>query len=284
MTRLGRSTAGLTVRRAGTAAARAIDTLGYQAMFYVRALASVGKAATRYRGETLRLIAEISMGTGLLAAIGGSVVIMGFLTLFAGATVAVQGFQSLGNIGVDALTGFLSSYVNIRVVSPITAGVGLAATIGAGTTAQLGAMRISEEVDALEVMAIRSLPYLVGTRILAGIITVIPLYALAILVSFLASRIATVNILGQSPGVYDHYFSTFLVPSDVLWSFAQAIVMAIVVMLIHTYYGYHTTGGPAGVGVATGRAVRMSLIAVVTVTLLISLALYGSSRQLHLAG
>ncbi|MCD2107910.1 ABC transporter permease [Rhodococcus erythropolis] len=274
----------ISVRRAVARTNAAVDTVGYQAMFYVRSLASMGKAATRYRGETLRLIAEISMGTGLLAAVGGSVVIMGFLTMFAGATVAVQGFQSLGNIGVDALTGFLSSYVNVRVVSPITAGVGLAATIGAGTTAQLGAMRISEEVDALEVMAIRSLPYLVGTRILAGIITVVPLYALAVLVSFLASRIATVYVLGQSPGVYDHYFATFLVPSDVLWSFVQAIAMAVVVMLIHTYYGYHTTGGPAGVGVATGRAVRMSLIAVVTVTLLISLALYGSSRQLHLAG
>ena len=237
-----------------------------------------------YRKETLRLIAEIGMGTGALALIGGSVVILGFLTLFAGATVAVQGFDSLGNIGVEALTGFLASYVNIRVVSPVTAGVGLAATIGAGTTAQLGAMRISEEIDALEVMAIRSIPYLVGTRILAGIIVVIPLYALAVATSFLASRIATVTILGQSPGVYDHYFSTFLIPSDVLWSFLQAILMAIVVMSIHTYYGYFATGGPSGVGIATGRAVRLSLISVVSVTLLISLALYGSARQLHLAG
>lgn len=271
-------------KRAARSVSRAIDTIGRQVIFFVGALASTGRAARHYPRETLRVVSEIGLGTGVLAMIGGSVAIMGFLTLFAGATVAVQGFTSLGNIGVEALTGFLSAYVNVRVVAPVVAGVGLAATIGAGTTAQLGAMRISEEIDALEVMAIRSIPYLVGTRILAGLIAVVPLYALSVLASFLSSRIATVVILGQSPGVYDHYFATFLRPADVLWSFLQAITMALVVMTVHSYYGYTATGGPAGVGVATGRAVRMSLIGVVTVTLLISLALYGSSRQLHLAG
>jgi len=187
-------------------------------IFSVGALVSTGKAARHYPRETMRVVSEIGLGTGILAMVGGSVAIMGFLTLFAGATVAVQGFTSLGNIGVEALTGFLSAYVNVRVIAPVTAGVGLAATIGAGTTAQLGAMRISEEIDALEVMAVRSVPYLVGTRILAGLIAVIPLYALSVLAAFLSSRIATVVILGQSAGVYDHYFSTFLRPTDVAWS------------------------------------------------------------------
>ncbi|UYP19497.1 ABC transporter permease [Rhodococcus sp. Z13] len=272
------------VRRAGRGLSRAVDTLGRQVIFLIGALLSTGRAARHHPRETLRVVSEIGLGTGVLAMVGGSVAIMGFLTLFAGATVAVQGFTSLGNIGVEALTGFLAAYVNVRVVAPVTAGVGLAATIGAGTTAQLGAMRISEEIDALEVMAIKSVPYLVGTRILAGLVAVVPLYSLSVLASFLASRIATVTILGQSPGVYDHYFATFLRPTDVLWSFVQAITMAVVVMTVHSYYGYTATGGPSGVGVATGRAVRMSLIAVVTVTLLISLVLYGSSRQLHLAG
>lgn len=281
---LNQNSAVLALRRRGVGVSRGIDDLGDRALFFVRAIGSMGKAARDYRGETMRIIAEISLGTGVLAAVGGSVVVLGFLTLFAGATVAVQGFDSLGDIGVDALTGFLAAYVNVRVVSPVTAGVGLAATIGAGTTAQLGAMRISEEIDALEVMAIKSVPYLVGTRIIAGLVAIVPLYALALTTSFLASRVATVWILGQSSGVYDHYFSTFLIPSDVLWSFLQVIVMAAVVMLVHTYYGYTASGGPAGVGTATGRAVRLSLIAVVTITLLISLALYGSSRAVHLAG
>lgn len=277
------STAAHRITRAARAGLRAVDEFGRRALFFAEATASTGKALRRYRPETVRAIAEVGLGTGLLAAVGGSVVIIGFITLFAGATVAVQGYNSLGGIGIDALTGFLAAYVNVRVVCPVTAGIGLAATIGAGTTAQLGAMRISEEIDALEVMAIRSVPYLVGTRLLAGLATVVPLYAVALVTSFVASRLTTVLLLGQSGGVYDHYFSTFLVPSDVLWSFAQVIVMAFVVMLIHTYYGYHATGGPAGVGVATGRAVRLSLIAVVTVTLAVALALYGSARAVHLA-
>ncbi|GAA5056061.1 MlaE family ABC transporter permease [Nocardia callitridis] len=272
------------LRRRWSGVLRSIDEVGAQVLFAVRSVASTGKAVRSYPRETLRLISEISLGTGLLAMVGGSVVIMGLLTFFAGATVAIQGYDSLGDIGVEAFTGFLSAYVNVRVVAPVTAGVGLAATIGAGTTAELGAMRISEEIDALDAMAIRSVPYLVGTRLTAAVIVVIPLYALGVVAAFLASRITTVLVLGQSAGVYDHYFATFLNPSDVLWSFAQALAMAVVVMLIHSYYGYHTTGGPAGVGLATGRAVRLSLICVVTVTLLISLALYGSARQLHLAG
>jgi phospholipid/cholesterol/gamma-HCH transport system permease protein len=271
------------VRRGYRSTLSGVDRFGHRALFFGTAIASTGKALRRYRPETLRAIAEVGLGTGLLAAVGGSVVIIGFITLFAGATVAVQGYNSLGDIGIEALTGFLSAYLNVRVVCPVTAGIGLAATIGAGTTAQLGAMRISEEIDALEVMAIRSVPYLVGTRLLAGMATVVPLYAVALVTSFVASRLTTVLVLGQSGGVYDHYFSTFLVPADVLWSFVQVIVMAFVVMLIHTYYGYHAAGGPAGVGTATGRAVRLSLIAVVTVTLAVALALYGSARAVHLA-
>ncbi|MFC6009975.1 MlaE family ABC transporter permease [Nocardia lasii] len=260
------------------------DSLGNQAIFYVKALGSVPRALVHYRTETIRLIAEISMGSGALAVIGGTVVIVGFLTLMAGGTIAVQGYSSLGNIGVEALTGFFAALINVRIAAPVISGIGLAATIGAGATAQLGAMRVAEEIDALESMAIRPIPFLVGTRVLAGMIAIVPLYALAVIASFIASRFATVVIYGQSGGVYDHYFSTFLIPSDILWSFGQAMVMALAVMLIHTYHGFHAAGGPVGVGVAVGNAVRSSLIAVVTVTLLISLAIYGTSGNFHLSG
>ncbi|MFF0814734.1 MlaE family ABC transporter permease [Rhodococcus sp. NPDC003318] len=262
----------------------AVDTVGEQAIFFWRALVWAPRALVHYRKETIRLIAEISMGTGALAVIGGTVVIVGFLTLFAGGTIAVQGYSSLGNIGVEALTGFFAAFINVRIAAPVIAGIGLAATIGAGSTAQLGAMRVSEEIDALEVMAIPSIPYLVSTRVMAGMIAIVPLYSLAVVASFVASRFATVVLYGQSSGVYDHYFSTFLIPTDILWSFAQAIVMALAVMLIHTYYGFNASGGPVGVGVAVGNAVRMSLIAVVTVTLLLSLAIYGGSGNFNLSG
>lgn len=272
------------VRRRISRTSGAVDRLGEQAIFYLRALGYVPRAAVRYKKETLRLVAEISMGSGALAVIGGTVVIVGFLTLFAGGTIAVQGFSSLGNIGVEALTGFFAAFINVRIAAPVIAGIGLAATIGAGSTAQLGAMRVAEEIDALESMAIPSIPYLVSTRVLAGMVAIVPLYSLAVIASFIASRFATVVLFGQSAGVYDHYFDTFLIPTDILWSFAQAIVMALAVMLIHTYYGFTASGGPVGVGVAVGNAVRASLIAVVTVTLLISLAIYGSSGNFNLSG
>ena len=260
------------------------DDLGDHALFFWRALLACPRALTQYPKETLRLIAEIAMGTGALAIIGGTVVIVGFLTLATGGVIAVQGFSSLSDIGVEALTGFFAAFINVRIAAPVIAGIGLAATIGAGATAQLGSMRVSEEIDALEVMAIDSVTYLVSTRIVAGMIAVIPLYSLAVIASFVASRAATVYVYGQSGGVYDHYFSTFLIPTDILWSFVQAVAMAITIMLIHTYYGYNAAGGPAGVGSAVGNAVRTSLIAVVTVTLLVSLAIYGGDGNFNLSG
>jgi phospholipid/cholesterol/gamma-HCH transport system permease protein len=160
----------------------------------------------------------------------------------------------------------------------------LAATIGAGATAQLGAMRINEEIDALEVMGVRAIAYLASTRVAAGVIVVIPLYGVAVLMSFLAARFGTTFVYGQSTGVYDHYFNTFLNPIDLLWSFLQAILMALAVLLLHTYYGYFASGGPEGVGVATGNAVRTSLIVVVSVTLLVSLSIYGSNGNFNLSG
>ena len=143
----------------------------------------------------------------------------------------------------------------------------MAATFGAGVTAQLGAMRISEEIDALECHGYPSIEYLVSTRIVAGMIAVAPLYSIAVILSFVASKFTTVVLFGQSSGLYNHYFSTFLNPIDLLWSFLQAVLMALAILLVHTYFGYFAKGGPSGVGVAVGNAVRTSLIVVVSVTL-----------------
>ncbi|ORV57503.1 ABC transporter permease [Mycobacterium florentinum] len=261
------------------------NRLGVQMQFHAQTLRGIVDAATRYKFELLRLIAQMSLGgSGALAVIGGTVVIVGFLTLSAGALIAVQGYNSLSGMGVEALTGFISAYFNVRLIAPLVAGIGLAATIGAGATAQIGAMRINEEIDALEAMGIRSIAYLASTRVIAGVLVVIPLYCIAVLMSFLAARFGTTAIYGQSTGVYDHYFNTFLSPTDLIWSFFQAITMATVIMLVHTYYGFAASGGPAGVGEAVGRAVRSSLVAAVFVTLFVSLAIYGQSGNFNLSG
>lgn len=260
------------------------NQLGLQTQFYGRTVRSVGDAVVHYRAEVAVQVAQMSLGAGALAVVGGTIVIVAFLTMSAGALIAVQGYNTLAGVGVEALTGFTSAYLNVRIIGPLTTGIGLAATIGAGATAQLGAMRISEEIDALEVMGVRSISYLASTRLLAGAIVVVPLYCVAVLMSFVSARVGTTVVYGQSTGVYDHYFKTFLNPADLVWSFVQAVAMALAVMVIHTYYGYTASGGPAGVGEAVGRAVRTSLIVVVFVTLVISLSVYGRSGNFNLSG
>jgi phospholipid/cholesterol/gamma-HCH transport system permease protein len=274
----------LRARRLFAGIPNVVDSFGEQALFYLQSFRYMPIALSHYRKETVRLIAEMTLGSGALLVIGGTVGVAAFLTLASGGVIAVQGYSSLGNIGIEALTGFLSAFLNVRIVAPVIAGIALAATIGAGTTAQLGAQRVSEEIDAFEAMAIHSVAYLVSTRIIAGLIAIIPLYSLSVLAAFFAARFTTVYINGQSRGLYDHYFNTFLNPTDLLWSFLQAIVMAVAVMLVHTYYGYNASGGPVGVGIAVGQAVRTSLIVVVVITLFISLAVYGASGNFNLSG
>jgi phospholipid/cholesterol/gamma-HCH transport system permease protein len=258
--------------------------VGIQTRFYVKTVGHIGDVFLHYRSELLRLIAQMGLGTGALAVIGGTVVIVGFLTMTTGALVAVAGYNQFADIGVEALTGFASAYFNVRLAAPLTAGVALAATIGAGATAQLGAMRINEEIDALEVMGIRTIGYLASTRVVAGVIVVVPLYGVAVLSAFASARFSTTVIYGQSAGVYDHYFKTFLYPTDLIWSFLIAVLMAVVIMLVHTYYGFHASGGPAGVGEAVGRAVRTSLVSSAALIVFLSLAIYGQTGNFNLAG
>ncbi|MCP9271157.1 ABC transporter permease [Mycolicibacterium arenosum] len=260
------------------------EQLGGQAEFIATTMASIGFALTRYKSETIRLVAAMSLGTGALVMIGGTTAIVGFLTLSTGALVAVQGYNQFADVGVEALIGFASAFFNVRLIAPLTAAVAMAATIGAGATAQIGAMRINEEIDALEVMGIRSVAYLASSRVAAAVVVVVPLYCVAVMASFLAARFGTTFFYGQSTGVYDHYFYTFLSTSDLLWSFALALVMAVVIMTVHTYYGYNASGGPSGVGEAVGRAVRTSMICAAAVVLFTSLAIYGQTGNFNLAG
>lgn len=264
--------------------AAALEGLGTQLLFYLRVLRAVPFTIKNYSREILRLLAEVALGSGALAVIGGTVGVIVALCFFTGTEVGIQGYAALDQLGTAALSGFVSAYFNTREIAPIVAGIALAATVGCGFTAQLGAMRISEEVDALEVMAVPSMQFLVTTRVLAGLIAVIPLYVVGLLSSYFATRLTITQFLGQSTGTYDHYFSTFLPPGDVLWSFGKVLIFAVVVILIHCYYGYYASGGPAGVGVAVGRAVRTSIVAVNVVDLLASMAIWGTTVTVRLAG
>ena len=184
----------------------------------------------------MRILAEVTLGSGALAVIGGTVGVILGMTFFTGAQVGLSGYAALNQLGTAAFAGFVSAYFNTREIAPLVAGIALAATVGCGFTAQLGAMRISEEVDALEVMAIPSMQFLVTTRIVGGLIAIVPLYVVGLLSSYVASRLVVTQFYGQSSGAYDHYFNVFLPPGDVLWSFGKVLVFAVTVILIHCYH------------------------------------------------
>jgi phospholipid/cholesterol/gamma-HCH transport system permease protein len=261
-----------------------LDDLGAQLSFYIRALAWGPRAVVRYKKEIARILAETALGSGALAVIGGTVGVILAMCFFTGTEVGLQGYAALNQIGTAAFSGFVSAYFNTREIAPLVAGIALAATVGCGFTAQLGAMRISEEVDALEVMAVPSLPFLVSTRIVGGLIAIIPLYVVGLVSSYYATRLTVTRFFGQSTGTYDYYFHEFLPPGDVLWSFGKVLVFAVTVILIHCYHGYNATGGPAGVGVAVGKAVRTSIVAINVIDLFLSMAIWGAATTVRLAG
>jgi phospholipid/cholesterol/gamma-HCH transport system permease protein len=262
----------------------ALDDLGGQLAFYGSALRWAPKTLRRYKKEVTRLLADVTMGSGGLALIGGTVGVIAFLCFFTGTEVGLQGYLALDQLGTSAFTGFISAYFNTREIAPLVAGLALAATVGCGFTAQLGAMRVSEEIDALEVMGVPSVPYLVTTRIIAALVAVIPLYFFGLLMSYLATRTIVTWQFKQSSGTYDYYFHIFLPPGDIFWSLAKVVIFAIIIVLIHCYYGYYATGGPAGVGTAVGRAIRTSLVVINVVDFFLSLAIWGATTTVRIAG
>ncbi|MBU1801029.1 MAG: ABC transporter permease, partial [Actinobacteria bacterium] len=236
---------------------------------------AVPRTIRRYPKEIIRLLAEVSLGSGALALIGGTVLVIGFLTAASGIEVGLQAYTSFDNIGVSALSGFFSAYFNTREVAPIISGIALTATVGAGFTAQIGAMRVSEEIDAIEVMAVPPIPYLVTTRIIAGLIAVVPLFTIALMSCWLATRLVVTVGYGQAAGTYQHYFDTFLVPTDLFLAGIKVLLMALVIVSVCCFHGFRASGGPAGVGQAVGRAVRSALIATMFVDLIFALAVWG---------
>lgn len=282
------ATTGTTLAGMGTDFVRArraaLEERGDQLLFYVKAIAWTPRAIRRYKREIGNTLAEVTFGAGGLTFIAGSTGVIAFLAFFAGTEVGIQGYASLNQIGVAKFSAFISAYFNTREVAPLICSIALAATVGCGYTARLGAMRISEEIDALEVMGVPSLPFLVTTRMVAAFVAVIPLYIVALSAAYLSPRLITTYIYGQSPGTYDHYFIQFLPPIDVLWSFGKLLFLATAIILIHCYYGYTASGGPAGVGQAVGRAIRTSIVTTVVADFFLTFAIWGSTTTVRITG
>ncbi len=254
-----------------------------QLLFWWHAIKAMPRAL-HYRRQIFSITSDITIGVGALVVGAGTFFVIFSMAFFTGTQVGLEGYQGLRSIGAEAFTGLVSSWANTREITPLVAGVALAAQVGTSFTAEIGASRISEEIDALETMAISAMVYTVATRIWAAIITIIPLYLAALFASFIATEAIVTRFFALSPGTYTHYFHLFLPPIDVVYSLIKAVIFAVLVTLIHCYYGYNASGGPAGVGVASGRAIRASIVVVVVVNLFLSLLMWGGNETVKIAG
>jgi phospholipid/cholesterol/gamma-HCH transport system permease protein len=264
------------VYRAGrTGAERNLGFVGGMALFAVEALVAAPVVLRKYLSEVRRQVGELTLGTGFFITFTGTLGVIFVESLFVGVEVGVEGFQGLNLLGVAPLTGFVSAYGNTREIAPLVAAIAIAAQIGCKFTAQIGAQRISEEIDALESMAIPSLPYLVTTRILATFTAVIPLYLVGLFGSYIATRVTVGVFYGQSLGTYDHYFRQFLHPIDILYSIVKVLVFTTFIVIVHTYYGYTAAGGPEGVGVAAARAIRTTTVLIASCDVLLTMLFWG---------
>lgn len=272
------------VGRASDAASDRVATIGTFTTFLVRAVAAVPTTLRHYRAETFRILLDISWGTGAILVGGGTVGVMVLLALSAGTSLGIEGFNGLETIGLAPLTGFVSAVVNTRELAPLVAALALAAQVGCRFTAQLGSMRTSEEIDALGVMAVPAIPYLVTTRIIATMMAILPLYMIGLAGSYLASQMAVTVLFGQPSGTYEHYFGTFIAVSDVLLSVVKIVVFAFAVAVIHCWYGFMAKGGAEGVGEATGRAIRASIVVVVLLNMVMTLLFWGGDPGVRISG
>jgi phospholipid/cholesterol/gamma-HCH transport system permease protein len=272
------------VLRATTAPANGIMRLGHMARFFLLAVASIPVVLRHYRQEFLRLVSGVAWGNGSLIVGGGTAGIIAVLGASAGALVGIEGYSALKLLGLGPATGLISATASTRELAPIMASIAFAAQAGCRFTAQLGAMRISEEIDAVEALAIRSIPYLVTTRLMAAIASIVPLYLVCLAANFLAVQFAIGLAGSHSPGTYDHYFRMVLSDTDVVYSLLKAVVFVTITTTIQCYYGFYSSGGPEGVGIAAGRAMRASITVMITVNLLLTLALWGFDSGARLSG
>ncbi|MEO9326521.1 MlaE family ABC transporter permease [Gordonia aurantiaca] len=262
----------------------ALATFGQIVVFVGKTFALLPTTIRHYRKQTFKTMNDMAWGSGSIIVDGGVVSLMFFLGIAVGSVVAIMAFMAFDLLGFGALTGIINSFGNIRVVAPIITGIGFAAQAGCRMTAEIGAMRISEEIDATEVMGLRAIPFVVGTRLVGGMLVVLPSYLMALVVSFITGGLIVKLFHDQPEGTYDHYFAQFLTIPDLLASVAKALIFCAVITLIHCYYGYFASGGPAGVGAASGRAIRASLVAIVVLNFLMTVAIWGLNPVLPFRG
>lgn len=254
---------------------RPVGEVGQLVLFIAQTFWYLPLTARRYTRETLRASRNLAWGRGSLVVDGGTISVLLILGLAVGASLAIEALSVLHVIGFEALSGLIGGVGAVRVIGPLVAGIAFTAQAGTRMTAEIGAMRIAEEIDATEAMGIRPIPFVVCTRVIGGMVCVIPGYMLTLVTTFFVLETVVTIFHSQPLGTYDHYFIQFLTPTDLTYSTIKATIYCIAATLIHCYYGYFASGGPVGVGQASGRAVRASLVAIMILDLSTTVMLWG---------
>jgi phospholipid/cholesterol/gamma-HCH transport system permease protein len=254
-----------------------LDSFGEIARFGSRVAGLV------YSGRVLKFFGESMRQAGILV-LGSAIIIWAFVFIL-GLQCGVIGAYFNRSIGAPSLAGLFSSYCDLREGVPYAFGYILAAKVGTGIVAELGAMRISDEIDALEVMGIQPVTFLAATRLVAAWVALPVIYLVAIGVAYLASYLAVVDQVGDvSSGGYLLIFWMFQDPTDLAFSVIKAMVMATAIVLVGCYYGYTASGGPVGVGTATAQSMVVNIILVHIIGMLGSVIFWGPNPRAPIGG
>lgn len=230
----------------------------------------------KYFGETLNQ-------AGILI-LGSTTVIWG-LCFVLGLQCGIEGAYFNRSVGAPAYAGVFAAWCDLREVIPYAFGYMMAAKVGTGIVAELGAMRISDEIDALEVMGVPPVTFLAATRLLGAWMTLPFMYVAAIGIGYVASWVAVVDQIGDvSSGGYLLIFWMFQNPPDVLFSVIKAMTMATAIVLVGCYYGYTASGGPVGVGTATAKSMVLNIVLVHMIGMLGTLVFWGANPRAPIGG
>lgn len=255
----------------------------------IRDAVSTGGEIARFSGTTVRTLpdvrhyfTEIFHQAGILILSSG--LIIWFMQFVMGSVCGLEASYTLKQIGAPLYSGVFNTYCGTREMAPYMWGYIFAAKVGCGLVAEIGSMRIAEEIDAMEVMGIRSRSYLVGTRILATWIAMPLLYIVGLGLMYLSMYLVTVVQLGGvSSGGYLYTFWLYQNPVDLLGSLLKAVAMGTVVIFVGCFYGYTARGGPVGVGNNTAKSMMLSMVLIHVVGLLGTQLFWGLNPNAPIA-
>jgi phospholipid/cholesterol/gamma-HCH transport system permease protein len=234
--------------------------------------------------RVLRFFGESIRQSGIMI-VSSTLVIWGLVFLVGLGTCGIEGAYFTEAQGAPSYAGVFTAWCDLREAVPLTFGYMMAAKVGTGIVAELGAMRISDEIDALEVMGVDSMVFLCATRLLAAWIVLPFMYLTAVGVAYLASYIAVVKqVATVSPGGYFLIFWQFQNPTDYLYSLIKGMFMATAVVLVGCYYGYTASGGPVGVGKATAKSMVLNLVLVNLIGMLGTQVFWGANPRAPIGG